>query len=653
VPSPLGEELRHRAAAVSGFAALIAEEAFDVNREVAEEHLARLAANVQEMRVLVDAWHNERDQNRAPLEPRPRHMRAVEQLSAGLLLVLEPDDDHFEMLRSLLSRSHGDVVWEVRRAQSLDRAMALLGDSEPRCALINLSATEPARGSAVSALRSLSPELPIVVLTGYPENGAGVQAVRDGAQDYLIQGSLTTDVLDRSLRYAVERSKVKSDLAHQALHDGLTGLPNRSLLLDRLAVAQARLDRTQGLSALMFIDLDRFKLVNDTMGHQVGDELLVAVAERLRTQTRKADMVARFGGDEFVLLVEDLAHESQIAGLADQLLRIFQKPFTCSSGVHQLAASVGVCVLKGTEVPAGVLLANADTAMYRAKELGRGQWALFDDGMHLALMRRMEVEQELTTALASGELTLRYQPLLDARSGQVVGAEALIRWDHPKLGQLQPAEFLSVAEDSGQIVSVGAWVITQACLQTRSWLDQGLVDESWTTWVNVSTRQLDRPGLEEAVAAALTLARLPASRLGLEITESAFIKDEQEATQLTGRLHELGVRLAVDDFGTGYSSMRRLRELPLDHLKIDGSFVADIACDPTDRAIVTACIDLARAMGITPVAEGVETEEQLEVLHSIGCDVTQGFLISRPLEPGQLRTWLLARELSSPLPSRP
>jgi diguanylate cyclase (GGDEF)-like protein len=638
----VSEELRHRAAVVAGFAALLADEAADVPPSVAEEHLGRLQANVAEMRALVHTWHQASPG--LPFVPVPRRQperraRSSEPVSHKILVV-ESDDDHFEMLRSLLLRSSSEeLVWQVLRARTLTEARELLGTGEPTCSLVNLSLPDAASAEVVGVLRDVAPVHPIVVVTGYPENGTGVQAVRAGAQDYLIKGTMSADVLDRSLRYAIERTRVKSALAHQALHDALTGLPNRTLLMERLSLASARLERAPGVAALMFIDLDRFKLVNDTMGHRVGDQLLVAVGDRLRSKVRRADMVARFGGDEFVVLVESLNAPGEVAALAEQVLALFTAPFSCSAGDHWLGASVGVALLD-RPVPADVLLANADTAMYRAKETGRSQWALFDDGMHAELLQRMELEQDLTRALAAGELALVYQPLYDGRTGRATAAEGLLRWEHPTRGALSPSVFLPVAEDSGQIVTVGAWVIQEACLQTRQWLDRGVVGEGWTTWVNVSSRQLDRPGLEEAVAAALAATRLPPRHLGLEITESAFIRDEDRAARFAVALSALGVRLAVDDFGTGYSSMRRLRELPLHHLKIDGSFVAGIASEPADRAIVTACVDLAHAMGMVPVAEGVETAEQLAVLNDIGCHVTQGFWHAHPQRPDDLQDLL-------------
>jgi diguanylate cyclase (GGDEF)-like protein len=638
----VGEELRSRAAVVSGFAALIADEAVEVSLDVANDHLARLVANVGEMRALVSRWHDAAD---GVLVDAPLLGLADpgDKQPARKILIVENDEDHFEMVRTLLARPSHDLMWEILRARTLAEAQEVLSTGEPICSLVNLCLPDSAPEEVVSALRGVAPDQPIVVVTGYPENGAGVHAVREGAQDYFIKGSMTADVLDRSLRYAIERSRVKSVLAHQALHDGLTGLPNRTLLMERLNLAVARLERGEGVAALMFVDLDRFKLINDTMGHRVGDQLLVAVGERLRSKVRRADMVARFGGDEFVVLVENLRTPGEIAALAEQLLAIFAQPFACTTGEHWLGASMGVAILDGG-VSADVLLANADTAMYRAKETGRSQWALFDDGMHASLLQRMQIEQELALALEAGELVLHYQPLYDARSERFIGTEALLRWDHPTRGHLQPASFLPVAEDSGQIVSIGAWVITQACLQTRGWLDQGVVPQDWITWVNVSTRQLDRPGLEESVAAALAMSRLPARNLGLEITESALLQDEDRASAMTGRLSALGVRLAVDDFGTGYSSMRRLRELPLNHLKIDGSFVAGMTTEAADLAIVRACVDLAHAMGMTPVAEGVETAEQLSALTDIGCHLTQGFWHGFPQSPADLKALLLGED---------
>ena len=623
------EELRHSAAVISGFASLIADEALDVPPAVLQAHLARLAANVDELRSALSTWSD--PVSPASAVPAPELARP-----AGTILVVEDDDDHFEMLHSLLLRPSNDTAWDVVRARGLEQAAEVLATAAPRCSLVNLSLPDAPAEVVVRTLRSAAPEQPIVVVTGYPENGAGLNAVREGAQDYLIKGTMTAEALDRALRYAVERSQAKSELAHQALHDALTGLPNRTLLMERLDLAVARLERDEDCAALVFVDLDRFKVVNDSLGHQVGDQLLVEVAKRLRRSLRRADLVARFGGDEFVVLLDGLPSPVEVAAVADQLLAVFDEPFASTAGEHWLSASAGVTLLDSTTT-ADRLLAHADTAMYRAKEAGRRRWALFDDGMHASLVRRMEVEQELATALENNELRLWFQPLHDSGTGRLLGAEALIRWEHPTRGLLGPAEFLPVAEDSGQIVAIGAWVINQACLQTRAWLDQGLVEQDWTTWVNVSTRQLDRPGLEDSLLASLALSRLPAQHVGLEITESAFLKDERGASARVRRLHALGFRLAVDDFGTGYSSMRRLRTLPLDHLKIDGSFVAGIAKHTADRAIVTACVQLSHALGMVPVAEGVETTEQLEVLQGLGCNVTQGYWLTKPMSALQLR----------------
>jgi diguanylate cyclase (GGDEF)-like protein len=617
---------------ISGFASLIADEAVDVAPAVLQEHLARLAANVDELRSSLSSW--DAPASAAAAVPGPAVVRP-----AGTILVVEDDDDHFEVLHSLLLRPSNDTAWNVVRARSLEQAVSLLTTAAPRCSLVNLSLPDAPADVVVRTLRSAASEQPIVVVTGYPENGTGLHAVREGAQDYLIKGSMTSESLDRALRYAVERSQAKSELAHQALHDALTGLPNRTLLMERLDLAVARLERDQGCAALVFVDLDRFKVVNDSLGHQVGDQLLVEVANRLRRSLRRADLVARFGGDEFVVLLDGLPSSGDVAAVADQLLAVFDEPFTSSAGEHWLSASAGVTLLDST-TSADRLLAHADTAMYRAKEAGRRRWALFDDGMHAALVRRMEVERELATALEDDQLRLWFQPLHDSSTGRLIGAEALVRWEHPVRGLIGPGDFLPVAEDSGQIVAIGAWVITQACLQTRAWLDQGLVDEGWTTWVNVSTRQLDRPGLEDSLLSSLAMARLPAEHIGLEITESAFSKDERSATTRVRRLHALGFRLAVDDFGTGYSSMRRLRTLPLDHLKIDGSFVAGVTKHAADRAIVIACVQLAHALGMTPVAEGVETPEQLEVLGSLGCTVTQGYWLTKPTSASRLRPLL-------------
>ena len=530
VPAPLADadasrlrhELKSRAAVVAGFATLVADEVAELSLATARGHLERLARNVEQMGTLVTSLHVNRWTGdavaAAPVATTPNDRLAQQ------LLVVEDDDDQFELLTALLAH-RPRAAWEVRRATSLADACAAVRDSNPACAVVDLTLPDAALLEALVTLRSQAPDLPIVVVTGIDDSGVGIEAVRRGAQDYLVKGNLDAETLERAITYAIERSRVEWQLAHQAMHDSLTGLPNRALLLERLRLALGRIERNHATVALFFIDLDRFKVINDSLGHNVGDELLVAVADRLGSLVRCADTVARFGGDEFIVLVENLADEDEALRVAGHLLSIFEKPFACRDGEHWLGASIGVATSKTSQVAAESLLTDADAAMYRAKEGGKGRYELFDDSIRASLVARLATERALVDATRAGELVLHYQPLVDLDSGRTVGVEALLRWNSPEHGLRGPAEFLAVAEESGQIIAIGAWVLLRACADTRRWLDAGLVGPDWTTWVNVSSRQLEHPGLSEAVGAALTISRLPSVRLGLEITEGALVLD--------------------------------------------------------------------------------------------------------------------------------
>jgi diguanylate cyclase (GGDEF)-like protein len=637
-------ELHNRAAVVSGFAALIADEVGDVSLEVVRGHLRRLTENSLQMDALLANWSQrtppEGGGNQPPPAQRSDWLAELPGADTKQILIVEDDDDHFHLLQSLLGPAGGSG-WDVVRASSLVAASRLLATARPVCVLLDLSLPDVDGLDALVALHTIDPELPVVVTTGYADAASGVEAVRRGAQDYLVKGSITRELLERTVVYAAERARLESERSHEAMHDSLTGLANRKLLQDRLALACARLGRHGGKIAVLFVDLDRFKLVNDTLGHRVGDELLVGVARRFQTMVRSADTVARFGGDEFVLLFEDLADEGEAARLADHVLDLFEFPFACAGGHQSMTASVGVAVSNGADHTPEELLANADTAMYRAKEEGRSRWELFDQRMRLRLVARFETERNLTRAVANGELELRYQPLVELRSGDIIGAEALLRWRHPERGLLSPAEFLAVAEESGQIVEVGAWVIRTACAHARAWADDGSLPPGFVVWVNASSRQFESSELADAVTDVLKDAR-GEWNFGIEITESVLIRDLDHAAALLTPLHERGLRLAIDDFGTGFSSLRRLRNLPIDHLKIDCSFVAGVATEPADHAIVSACLGLGRGLGLDCVAEGIENQRQLQALRTLGCAAGQGYLFGRPMTQDQLEPLLRA-----------
>jgi diguanylate cyclase (GGDEF)-like protein/PAS domain S-box-containing protein len=438
-----------------------------------------------------------------------------------------------------------------------------------------------------------------------------------------------------ALHDVTDRRRAEEQLAHQTLSDPLTDLPNRLLLRDRLDRALAAAARGHGLPALLFLDLDGFKAVNDSAGHDAGDEVLVAVADRLRSALPAGHTLARLGGDEFAILLEETDAEHAVL-LAQRLLPLVAERLAVHGLDLVVTASVGVALPeRGAPSTSGDLLRSADLAMYAAKEGGKGQVCVYDPSMHASVIARTSLERGLRRALDEGELVLHYQPVVSYGSGRVVGVEALLRWQSPERGLVPPLDFVPLAEATGLIVPIGAWVLREACRQLAAWdADPSSGLAGLDVAVNVSPRQLQAPGLYEEVRAALAEGGLAPERLTVEITESA-LEDDGPTLRLLQSLRDLGVRLALDDFGTGYSSLARLRQFPVHTVKIDRSFVQEI--DAAGEApLVSATIALAGALGLSTVAEGVETQEQERFLRAQGCDAAQGYRYSRPLPPTDL-----------------
>jgi diguanylate cyclase (GGDEF)-like protein/PAS domain S-box-containing protein len=429
---------------------------------------------------------------------------------------------------------------------------------------------------------------------------------------------------------AIDRAEHTRQLGHLALHDTLTGLPNRALALDRLEHALARVGDTESAVAVLFIDLDRFKLVNDGLGHETGDELLVAVARRLTTTVRRQDTVARLGGDEFVVLCEDLGDEDQAAELAERTAQAFVQPFLLSHAEVTVSASIGIAVTSRPTDRAPALLRDADAAMYRAKRRGGARHELFDDAMHTQAVSRLLTERALRRALDNDELRVVYQPQFDLGDGERVSVEGLLRWEHPTRGLIAPDDFIRVAEETGIIVPIGRWVLQQACELARSSRTDGPAGGPLAVSTNLSVRELQRPELPAFVSRTLEDYAIDPTTLCLEVSEVSLFDDLDAVGEALRILKDLGVRLAIDDFGTGGSSLTYLRRFPFDELKVDRSFIAGLGRSAADDAIVAATIDMAHALGMVVAAEGVETEEQLARLQDLGCDRAQGYYLARP-----------------------
>jgi diguanylate cyclase (GGDEF)-like protein len=521
-----------------------------------------------------------------------------------------------------------ELVHVDRLAAGIDALVA----QAPDCILLDLSLPDAEGLDALAQIQNISIDVPVIVLSGRTDERLAVRAVQEGAQDYLIKGQVDARLLARSINYAIERKRVEVELAHQALHDALTDLPNRALFLDRLTQALTRLGRHNSAVAVLFCDLDRFKVINDSLGHGAGDRLLVDVARRLDGVLRAGDTAARFGGDEFVILCEEVTDAHHAISIADRVSEALAAPFVLGDDEAFVRTSIGIAMATEPQARAEELLRDADAAMYRAKERGGGVYEVFDDEMRDSAVRRLETENALYRALERGEFRVHYQPQVSLATGAVTGLEALVRWQHPERGLVSPVEFIGSAEETGLILDLGAWVLSQACAQAAAWGDA----RGRSMSVNLSARQCAHPELVEVVAATLRETGVDPSAVRLEITETAVMADLEASVIVLDHLRALGVTLAIDDFGTGWSSLRALQRFPVDEVKIDKSFIDGMASDEQEAAIVAAVIGLSHALGLSVVAEGVESIAQVDRLRALGCDVAQGYYFWRPGPPEAL-----------------
>ncbi|WP_369781498.1 putative bifunctional diguanylate cyclase/phosphodiesterase [Pseudomonas sp. WC2401] len=475
--------------------------------------------------------------------------------------------------------------------------------------------------------------------------GAAIDGLSGNGLDNLVLVSslavlviaLLTSIFDarldaRTAALADSLTLANEELTQLALHDTLTGLPNRILLADRIGQAMNKVAEQGGCFSLMFIDLDGFKPVNDAFGHHLGDRLLREVALRLREQLRSQDTLARIGGDEFVLLVR-LLEPDDAPQVAARQVSLLSRAFRVDEHELLISASVGIALYPGNGLTAEELLMNADAAMYHAKGTGKNGYSFFDASMNTNARKQLQLLQDLRQALELQQFRLHYQPKFDASNSQSVGAEALLRWEHPQQGLLLPEHFIDLAEKTGLIIPIGDWVLNEACRQMRAWFDQGY--SHWRIAVNLSALQFCYSGLVDSVVAALERHQLPANSLTLEITETTAMSDADASMVVLQRLSQMGVDLSIDDFGTGYSSLMYLKRLPANELKIDRGFVRDLEHDSDDAAIVSAIVALGQALGLRIVAEGVETDTQQSFLTTLGCDALQGFLLGEPLPAEQ------------------
>ena len=502
------------------------------------------------------------------------------------------------------------VDYELVHARTLAAALTLLGERSFACVLLDLQLPDGGT-EALAHVRTAALDVPVLVMTDSDDEQLALEAVREGAQDVLVRGRVDEQGLRRAVTLAIERKRVESRLAHQVLHDDLTGLPNRAL----------------------FLDLDRFKAVNDAFGHAAGDELLRAVAARLASVLRAGDTAARLSGDEFAVLCEDVAGERHAVGVAERVAEALRSPFAIGGDEVYARSSVGIALAVHGDEEAETLLREADAAMYRAKQRGGGVYEVYDEGMRTRTTRRHDTEVALRRAIDRGELAVRFLPEIDLQTGAVCGAEALVRWDDPDRGLVSPIDFIATAEETGLILPIGAWVLEEACRYARRW--PGIV-----TAVNLSPRESAHPDLIDVVAGALERTGADPASILLEVVESSVTDDLERSAGVLRRLEALGVRIALDDFGTGPSSLRALQRLPVSDVKVDRSLVDRLPEDAQAVALMGAIVSLAHALGLRTAAEGVETAEQAETLRGLGCDMAQGFYFHRPLAAEELEALL-------------
>lgn len=560
------------------------------------------------------------------------------------VLLVEDDPEDLRRLTDALEQAEG-TRFEITSATQVEDALRALREGGHDVVLLDLSLPEGAGTDSLARAKLATASVPFVVLTSRDDEAEALRALRFGAQDYVVKGETDPRVLVRAIRHAMERHRLVSDLEasrrrehYLASHDGLTGLVNRLALLDHFKRALAQAVRHGRKLAVFFVDLDRFKNINDSLGHALGDEVLRRVAERLSNCIRRSDLVARLGGDEFVILVQDVSDEIVPARIAEKVLQTLSQPFLLDGQQYRVTASLGLALFPKDGHEPELLIQQADIAMYRAKSEGRNRYYFYTEGMNQGIGERLELENRLRESAERGNFALAFQPQLDLAFGDVVGVEALVRWPQPDGSLVSPDRFVPLAEETGLIVPIGDWVLRAACAEACTWGRPGRSGPGVS--VNVSTVQLRGQILADSVESALRETGLEPGRLTLELTESAVMEPEGRTLATLERLRATGVRIAIDDFGTGYSSLAALRTLPADELKIDRSFVTGMVEDMADAAITQSVVTMAGALGLSVVAEGIETADQGELLLRQGCYRMQGYFFAKPCAGAELREQL-------------
>jgi diguanylate cyclase (GGDEF)-like protein len=567
------------------------------------------------------------------------------------VLLIDDDEDDYILTKDLLSEIEG-TSYILDWVPSYNKGLKTITSNKHDVCLLDYklgqyTGLELLREALMSGCR-----IPIILLTGKGTHEVDIEAMKAGASDYLNKREINAQLLERSIRYAIQHKLAEERIMKMAYYDTLTSLPNRALFHDRLKQTLEHSKRYGGRIALLFLDLDNFKRINDTLEHRVGDMLLKGVAKRLTSYIRKSDTisrqginaspntVARLGGDEFIVLLTEVNSMKDAAKVAQRVLRLLSRPFLLDSHEVFITASIGIALYPDDGLDVDTLLKNADTAMYHAKDQGKNNFQFYKESLNATALERLNLENNLRRALERNEFILHYQPRMDIRTGTIVGTEALIRWNHPKRGLIYPKDFISLAEETGIILPLGKWVLKTACEQNKKWQKEISLNTRVAVSLNLSGLQFRQESLIQTIADVLKDSELEPPYLELEITESVIMKHAETTTTMLQKLKNMGVRISMDDFGTGYSSFGYLKRFPIDFIKIDRSFIRDVTHNSEDAAIVKAIIAMAHTLKLRVIAEGVETKEQMEFLKQHGCDEMQGYFLSAPLPAEELLKFL-------------
>ncbi len=526
---------------------------------------------------------------------------------------------------------------KITRESRIERVLESLKENNFDAIIYDLSVSGPERYENLDRIACLCPETPLIVLCDGRDQNAALEALKRGAQEYLIKGSMNVRPLRRIIRQATIRKIWERNQIKSARYDYLTGLPDRILFRERLEQAILDANRSDGQMGILFVDLDQFKEINNTLGHEIGDKLLKIVTERIRKCVRRADSVARSGGDEFAIIANRIAPASDAANLAKRINTSLARPYRINGSELHCTASIGITVYPTDAEDADTLQKYADLALHRAKDVGRNGFQFYSATMNKVVHTRKNIESQIREALSKDQFILHYQPNVDAVNGALVGSEALIRLQHPEHGMVPPNHFIPTAEETGLIVDIGEWVLRSSCAQARKWQDSD--DLPARVAVNLSPIQFRRPEFVETVTKVLADTGLDPSNLELEITENVVMADFDTTEKTLQALFELGVKLVIDDFGTGYSSLTYLKRFPVCKLKIDRSFINEITSSSEDAAIVTAIIRMAHSLNLEVIGEGIETREQMSFLKAQECNEFQGYLFTKAIPPEDYRDW--------------